>query len=52
VVLVLVVALVTFLLTLLGVKARQHFAAKPSPPSAPAAAPAATAAQKPPQPTR
>jgi hypothetical protein len=50
VVLVLVVALVTFLLTLLGVKARQHFAAKPSPPSAPAAAPAATAGQKPPQP--
>jgi hypothetical protein len=48
VVLVLVVALVTFLLTLLGVKARQHLAGKPSPPSAPAAAPTAATGQKPP----
>jgi hypothetical protein len=49
VVLVLVVALVTFLLTLLGVKARQHFAGRPSPPSAPTAAPTAVPGQKPPQ---
>lgn len=41
--LVLVVALTTFLLTLFGVKARQHLANKPSPPVTPAAAPAATA---------
>lgn len=46
VVLVLVVALVTFVLTLLGVKARQHFASKASPPSAPAGAPASTAGPK------
>jgi len=45
VVLVLAVALLTFLLTLFGVKARQHFTSKPTSPSAPAA----TAAQKPPQ---
>jgi hypothetical protein len=52
VVLVLVVALVTFLLTLLGVKARQHFASKPSPSSAPITAPNASPGQSPPQPAR
>lgn len=46
VVLVLVVALVTFLLTLLGMKTRQHFASKPSQPTVPAAAPAQTAGDK------
>ncbi len=43
VVLVLVVALVTFLLTLLGMKARQHFASKPPQTTVPATAPVHTA---------
>jgi hypothetical protein len=52
VVLVLVVALVTFVLTLLGVKARQHFASKASPASAPAGATTSTAGPKPAPPER
>lgn len=49
VLLVLVVALVTFLLTLLGVKARQHVASKPAPSTVPATAPVAAPGPKPPQ---
>jgi hypothetical protein len=48
VVLVLVVALATFLLTLFAVKARQHFAAKPNPVTVPAAKPSNVPGQNPP----